>query len=511
MPFQSILFDKPENHAAVDERSAPRFLHDLNLDQVIDSITAIRPEFDLQLFFFAPLDNETSINFRHEVFRDLDGQPLLAHIGSFAKAMHLMREYLTQAEALRYKYQKESWFLDAVDIYGAAVQHLVEYLTHADLRSRGLAAFRDYVTDYVHSLAFDALVADVKKLKEDLAGVEYCVHLHSGRVTVSKFVQQVDYSAAVNETFARFKQGYIENRVGRLVDSPGMNHVEASILDLVARLYPETFSSLDHFCEVHREYLDTTIARFDREIQFYVGYLEYLEAFKSAGLTFCYPTVSQISKEVFASDTFDLALANKLVPKHQVVVRNDFSLNEPERILIVTGPNQGGKTTLARTFGQVHFLANLGCPVPGTKARLFLFDQLFTHFEKEEDLHDLNGKLQEELMRVHEILTKASSQSIIVLNEIFTSTTLVDALFLGTQLLKQIIELDLLCVYVTFVEELTSLSQTTVSMVSMVSPENPAVRTHKVIRKPADGLAYAVALADKYGLTYDRLKSRIVS
>lgn len=509
MRFHSILFDRTENSVEVAKQEELPFFADLNLDQVLESMTAGREEYDLKPFFYAPLHDVAAVQYRHEVLRDLDKRAVLESVRTFAQAMRRMREHLAQAEKLRYKYQKERWFLDAVEIYCEAVHSLADELAHLEVDSRGFRALRECLSGYTESEGFTSLAAETQALKEALAGVRYSVHIRGSRVRVSKYGGEADYSAEVEEIFAKFKQEAVKDYRVKFGGGTEMNHVEDRILELVAQLHPAAFLTLDEYCARHRDYLDGKIGAFDREVQFYLAYLEYIEQFKKAGLPFCYPRVSVRSKEVRADEAFDLALANKLVPEGSAVVRNDFHMRESERILVVTGPNQGGKTTFARMFGQLHYLASLGFPVPGRRSRLLLPDRLFSHFEREEDLATLRGKLEDELVRVHDVLQQATGNSVLIMNESFTSTTLEDALVLGTAVLKQIVELDLLCVYVTFVDELASLGESTVSMVSTVVPEDPAQRTYKVVRKPADGLAYAAAIAEKYGLTYDSLRRRI--
>jgi len=506
MSFHSILFD--ETSAAV-EHDQPSYFTDLNLDQVVTAIAAGRGEYNLAPFFYTRLRTVSAIAYRQEVMRDLQDDALSACIATFARQMKAMREHLRQSKSMHYQRQKQHWFLDAAATYCDAVTTLGADLADAELGSRGFCAFRDHLASYAKSEAFTTLATEANRLRGQLAAIQYCLDISGNRIRVTKYDREVDYSAEVLDTFAKFKQGAVKSYGSKFPDLAEMDHVEAGILDLVAKLHPDVFASLDEFADTHNEFLDRTVTAFDREVQFYTAYLEFAGQLGQAGLGFCYPQVSAESKEISVSGTFDVALANKLVSQHQPVVCNDFFLRGPERILVVSGPNQGGKTTFARTFGQLHHLASLGLLVPGTQAQLFLFDRLFTHFERGENLQDLRGKLEDDLTRIHGILGQATASSIVIMNEILTSTTLQDAVFLGTRVLEQIIDLDLLCVCVTFVDELASLGPATVSMTSTVVPQNPAERTYRIVRKPADGLAYALAIAEKYRLTYRALRERV--
>ena len=468
-----------------------------------------REQYDLKPFFYVPLPEVDSVRYRHEVFRDLEKADVIESVNRFAEAMRSMREHLAEAERLHYQLQKQSWFLDAVKIYCDAVRALAEELPARDVSSRGLQRFRGYLAKYAGSERFTSLAGQTQGLKDAIARIRYAIRIHGPRVTVSRYEGEPDYSAEVEETFAKFRQGAVKSYLVKERDLADMDHVEAQIVSLVAKLYPDVVGSLGDYCARRRDYVDPAIARFDREAQFYLAYIEMVSRFRDAGLPMCYPEVSASSREIAAETTFDVALASKLVPQGGAVVGNDFHLTGPERIFVVSGPNNGGKTTFARTFGQLHYLASLGLLVPGREARTFLPDRIFTHFEKEEDIETLRGKFEEELVRVRGILDRATSDSVIVMNESFNSTSLSDALFVGTEVMRQILDLGCLGVYVTFVDEIASLSQATVSMVSQVAPGNPAERTFKVVRKPADGRAYAWAIAEKYGLSYERLVERI--
>lgn len=505
-PSPNWLYSPPEPPCTDDAN--PDYLHDLHLDEIVASIIAKRPDYEIRAYFLQPLGDLDAIRYRHELFFDLERPDVAATIESFAAGMREMRDDGEKALASHYPQERQRWHLDGATRYCEAVSELGQNLERLELHSRGLEAIRGWVSSYLASAQFHELQSESKTLRSDLDQIEYSLNIRGNRIDIYRYGREADYSAEIQNLFARFRTGEATQRL-RLPPEFGMNHIEGQILERLSHLFPETFAALEAFTERHREFADPTLSRFELESQFYMAVLDWAGRLRKAGLDFCYPEMSATDKNESCADTFDAALAERHLYDQVRVVPNDFELSGPERIFVVSGPNQGGKTTFARLFGQLHYLAAVGLPVPGSKARLFLFDQLFTHFEREEHIESLVGKLLDDLNRIHLILERATSRSVVIMNEIFNSTTFHDARFLGRRVLLALIDLDALGVFVTFIDELSTLDKKTVSLVAGVDPQNPNLRTYKLLRRPADGRSYALSIAEHYGLTYETLKGRL--
>src|SRR6056297_2371108 len=480
--------------------------HDLQLAPLFAALSKDTPW--LASWYATPCADVDTVRFRQAVAGELLRPGVAEPLRTFARRIHRVRQRLDAVRRVPYRYVAEAWFLANAHRYVRATTALLEELDAVELRAGGLLACRDAIRDIAEGERFRSLVADAAEVQEALDAVSYTVRVNTGRITVDTDHGEPDLTAEVAATFERFRTGP-PRPVERPPVEPGVDPVSARILELVAEQHPSAFAALVELQERYRPLLDPTIAALAQEVPFYLAYLDRTERLRAGGLPFCDPELVGPNEPCSAEDSYDLAVATKRLADGLPVVTNDWQLEPPERLLVVTGANQGGKTTFARAFGQLHHLASLGLPVPARRATIGLHDRLLTHFERQERITTLRGKLEDELIRVHELLTRATPDSVVFLNETFSSTTLQDARELGTAILERLARLGARGVFVTFVDELASTGPATVSMVATVAADDPTVRTFRVVRRPPDGLAHAVALADRYGLTYEALTRRL--
>ena len=142
----SVLFGSSQ--VDLSSTGEPSCFGDLNLDQLVEAVVTGREEYELTPFFHAPLRDVDDVQFRHEVFRDLDGDDVRAAVEAFAEGALNVHRYLTLAKKQHYKYEKERWLLDAAAGYCRSVSALWEALAGLELGSRGLRAWRDWLIAY---------------------------------------------------------------------------------------------------------------------------------------------------------------------------------------------------------------------------------------------------------------------------------------------------------------------------------------------------------------------------
>jgi DNA mismatch repair protein MutS len=267
--FQSILSEFSGSEVVTEAAQQPEFFRDLNLDQIVDAITAGRDEYNLKPFFYSPLTSLTAIGYRHEIMRDLERDALFQSIKSFSIQMHAMRVRLDASEKSYYRYQKKALFLEAAETYCGAVETLLRNLGEHEPASRGLLAFRKFLVGYATSAALQALADEANAARSGLSAIRYAVLIKGSSITVRNYDAEPDYTAAVEKTFAKFKRGAVNDYLVKFSESSGLNHVENMVLERVALLNPEAFGALDDFRAKHEGFVSQTISdfasRFERD------------------------------------------------------------------------------------------------------------------------------------------------------------------------------------------------------------------------------------------------------
>lgn len=511
MQYHDILFPygKPEEKVSGD------LLCDLRIDSVLLKLSNGPDQLKYDTCYL-PLKDKESVLYRQAVFQDImrfELYPVFMRFQEMMDSLNLLEEQINRfrLSVVRYRF-----VLSRMIDYKKTVLALFRALQAVSLQSEGLKQLRADLQEYISSEEFCGLVQETAELKQELGKITFYISVNDNHITIRKLPSGdigMDGKTEFEREISNFFDQFISARASfskRAKNSWELNPVEEQILKSITRLFPEPFSHLEKLVKRRSPFIPKELTAYHQVLGFYMVWLEYILPKQSGNLNFCFPMITERKDGFMASNCFDLILADQMLKEHSQVIRNNLILNPGEHILVLTGPNQGGKTTYARMLGQLFYLGSLGIPVPGTAVKMFLPDHIFTHFERQEDQKTLNGKLKDDIVRIHDIINRASENSLILINEMFSSTTLKDASWLGKKILSQIDRLGAFCLYVTFINELACYVPGTVSLVSEIGDDQEE-RTFEIVRALSDGRAYAHSMVKKYALTYDSISERIGS
>lgn len=501
MPFESILYP-PDAVQPPRAELPPQLLTDLGLDQIVarlgKSCEALWP-------FYTPVQDDAVVQYRQAVMRDLEDLSLRRRFAALARQLRALQRQLSAQGMEQLPYVRSSDVLAAAEQYTAQLQEFIADFPYRTVQSKGIESFLLYLRDCLNRTI--GMRMNAMALERELKRIQYTILLKGREIRVGKPDGHASIDKLVETLFGRFQQA--GHGTGTCQAPAGETDVqnENAILTLLAGVYPDLFAKLLEFGETYRDFADQKLFQFASDIWFYLSYLDETDRIKRLGIAFCYPEVTDCWDGCRAEGSFDLALAARLADRQACPVQNGFELCGSERILVVTGPNQGGKTTYARMLCQLFYLASLGVRVPGSAAALRLPDRIFTHFGKTGAGGADNLCL--ELLRLREILNQATERSLVLINEIFASVSHSDGLYLGTQMMELLERIGCMAVCVTFLEELASCGAHTVSMTSRILPETSDRRSYQILQHAPDGHAYALSLLEKKGLTYDQIMGRL--
>lgn len=188
-----------------------------------------------------------------------------------------------------------------------------------------------------------------------------------------------------------------------------------------------------------------------RELGFYVGCLNLRDRLLQKSEPFCLPVPTPSGGlKLAAHGLYDICLS---LSSEVRVVGNDLDASG-KALVMITGANRGGKSTLLRAIGLAHLMMQCGMFVPASSFHANLSDGLYTHFKRKEDATMKSGKLDEELGRMSGIVDLITPGSLVLMNESFASTNEREGSEIAREIVHALLEMGIKVIFVTHMFDL---------------------------------------------------------
>jgi len=473
------------------------------------------------------------ILYRQDTFEDMTNNPELSQIltkmipllNDITELRRMSSDSAASTESYLYSITEVELYTSLLDLLRDSLLPLAP-----NLKSPAFRRFAERIntltgSEYYKNLnnQLRELTSRVREIKSATIGVNFDSQLRVERAGVLSINNEYFKSGELLDKMLRldfktdemtciaplvaFKKGQSDNQQMALA-----NAFNSAISDVFRQSIRSWKKVIQHYVLENTDFL----IRLMPEIEFVTKATELLLKLKSKGCPLCHPEIRPMSEKAFDAK----GLCNPIVTLKldSPVVPNNFVFDENGMIYVLTGPNRGGKSVITCAVGIAFIMAQLGLPVCASSCVLSPCDEVFTHFPTgSEDTID-KGRLGEECSRLSTIFEEVSEDSLVLLDESLSSTGSFEGAYIASEVLQGFSMVKCRGIFSTHLHDLaasvdtineSSIKNGGVRIDNLVAAIEKGSRSFKILRERPDGKSYARDIADKYGLSLDKIMAKI--
>lgn len=309
-------------------------------------------------------------------------------------------------------------------------------------------------------------------------------------------------------------------------ENGGTNDLEAPLFRELKEINSEYISHLDRAIRAYFKKSTEDILTFESQMSFYIGAKRIIDAVRARGLDMCRPKYLKMEeRRLNAKGVFDLSFYTQMVSSDPMgslkdkIITNDCTMDDNGRFFVLTGANNGGKTTYTRAIGIIQVMAQAGIYVPCSSCEISPVDFIYTHFPKEEEVGLNTSRFTQECKQFKVTVDNATRYSMLLLNESIQSTTPTECVFIATELTKIFRCIGVRGVYATHLLELAkNLDKLNaevegdtklVSIVTTVDTTADNKRLYRIVKSAPQEFGYAQTIYKKFGVSFEEVQKRM--
>ncbi|KOR90543.1 hypothetical protein AM231_16340 [Paenibacillus solani] len=532
--------------------------NELELNAIIHMIDNNHKHFNdiRNIFRQLSVDPET-IKFRLDIVEDLlNNSELLLCLEESLSIIADMRFVSGKYSSVSVDMLQTVSRIKELSIYVDFVQQLLKAFTEAHLKSEGLIRLRDRIIQISEDIDFKNLSEQLPILQKGLdsissvtIGINFDAQLNPVEATlISINDKKFSGNSLLGKLFASGKeyQGISElyknpehmetvhiskNDTSTYDMSPEETELRRILFRDLKKVLKHVLKPIQPMVERYAYLHFNWILSLETDIAFYVGAVKFINKLRDWGMPMSRPTLlPSEERKTRLKGNYNLNLALRLSTRYEDgklgdhIVTNDVNFDDHGRIFILTGPNSGGKTTYAQAIGLTQVLMQAGLYVPCVEAEMSPVDGLYPYFNVEENSSMETGRLGVESKKIGEIFQNATPNSLILLNESFSSTSPGESLYLMKDIVCALKLLGLRAVIATHLHELAeSVNEINAQqagdskLISMVAGIKEGIdhhltesnRSYKVTPGKPQGQSFARDIARQYGISLKQLTQTI--